>query len=60
MAVLMGISSATGLGSVALEKDKNRQMSTQGFLKDILSDSSGISFHRFQIFAWTIVMVVVF
>jgi hypothetical protein len=31
-----------------------------GFLKDILSDSSGYSFHRFQIFAWTIVLGIIF
>jgi len=33
---------------------------SQGFLKDILSDENGISLHRFQIFAWTFVMVAVF
>jgi len=31
-----------------------------GFLRDILSDSSGYSFHRFQIFAWTIVLGIIF
>jgi len=31
-----------------------------GFLRDILSDKSGYSFHRFQIFAWTIVLGVIF
>lgn len=60
MAVLMGISSATSLGAVTLQKNTAREDSTQGFLIDILSDSSGVSFQRFQIFAWTIVMVVVF
>jgi hypothetical protein len=29
-------------------------------LKDILSDDNGVSFHRFQVFAWTIVLVAVF
>lgn len=33
---------------------------SQGFLRDILSDGSGYSFHRFQIFAWTIVLGVIF
>jgi len=33
---------------------------SQGFLRDILSDASGYSFHRFQIFAWTIVLGVMF
>jgi len=27
-----------------------------GFLRDILADATGYSFHRFQIFAWTIVL----
>ena len=31
-----------------------------GFLRDILSDSTGYSFHRFQIFAWTIVLGIIF
>jgi len=33
---------------------------SQGFLHDILSDASGYSFHRFQIFAWTIVLGIMF
>jgi|ERR1041384_58343 hypothetical protein len=33
---------------------------TGGFLRDILSDGSGYSFHRFQIFAWMIVLGVIF
>lgn len=31
-----------------------------GFINDILSDDNGISFHRFQIFAWTIVLLYIF
>lgn len=31
-----------------------------GFLNDVLSDASGYSFHRFQIFAWTIVLGIIF
>lgn len=34
--------------------------SSAGFLRDILSDGSGYSFHRFQIFAWTIVLGIIF
>ena len=33
---------------------------SQGFLRDVLSDGSGYSFHRFQIFAWTIVLGIIF
>jgi hypothetical protein len=31
-----------------------------GFLTDLLSDEHGISFHRFQFLAWTVVIIVVF
>ncbi|HKF49298.1 MAG TPA: hypothetical protein VKB38_18205 [Terracidiphilus sp.] len=31
-----------------------------GFMRDILSDGNGVSFHRFQIFAWTIVLGIMF
>lgn len=43
----------------ALAVDTAPQVS-QGFLRDILSDGSGYSFHRFQIFAWTIVLGIIF
>jgi hypothetical protein len=33
---------------------------SQGFIRDILNDSDGISFHRFQIVVWTIVLGVIF
>lgn len=33
---------------------------SMGFVNDILSDSSGYTFHRFQIFAWTIVLGIIF
>lgn len=33
---------------------------SEDFLTDILSDANGISFHRFQIFAWTIVLSIIF
>jgi hypothetical protein len=33
---------------------------SSGFIQDILSDTDGISFHRFQIFVWTVVLVIVF
>ena len=33
---------------------------TRGFLRDVLADSSGYSFHRFQIFAWTILLGIMF
>jgi len=33
---------------------------TKGFVRDILSDGGGYSFHRFQIFAWTLVLGIIF
>jgi hypothetical protein len=33
---------------------------SKGFIRDILRDASGYSFHRFQIFAWTIVLGIIF
>ncbi|MDX6575577.1 MAG: hypothetical protein QOE96_1530 [Blastocatellia bacterium] len=45
------IPAATPLGSAGVSR---------GLIADILSDSSGYSFHRFQIFAWTIVLGIMF
>lgn len=33
---------------------------SKGFLHDILSDGNGVSFHRFQILAWTVVLGIMF
>lgn len=33
---------------------------SEGFIRDILTDSNGISFHRFQILVWTLVLVAIF
>lgn len=33
---------------------------SEGFIIDILSDANGISFHRFQIFVWTMVLGIIF
>ena len=33
---------------------------SEGFLKDILTDATGVSFHRFQMFVWTLVLGVIF
>jgi len=63
LVILMGISAGTGIGGVAIDssrKTANTVRRSEGFLRDILSDPNGISFHRFQVFAWTVVMVLVF
>jgi hypothetical protein len=57
--VLLGISAGTALGAVMVAKPADRPKSG-GFLTDILSDGNGISFHRSQIVAWTIVLGIVF
>ena len=36
------------------------QGQSEGWLKDILSDANGISFHRFQIAVWTLVLSIIF
>lgn len=33
---------------------------TKGFLADILNDDNGMSFHRFQMVIWTLVLIVIF
>jgi hypothetical protein len=57
--VLIGISSATGLGAKVIGMSQEAPR-TKDFFTDILSDNSGVSFHRFQIFAWTIILSIVF
>ena len=56
--------SRTRLGQVdqQLRTLSSQQPATvsSGFIRDILTDSSGYSFHRFQIFAWTIVLGIIF
>lgn len=37
-----------------------KPVTSKRFIDDILSDDNGISFHRFQIFTWTIVLIFIF
>jgi hypothetical protein len=70
---LLGIGSATALGANVIDQGKaaNPQAApapaapvvptpSQGFLNDVLSDDQGISIYRFQLFAWTLVLGVIF
>ena len=41
-------------------KDTQEPKKTKGFLRDMITDVDGISFHRFQICIWTIILVIVF
>jgi hypothetical protein len=60
-----------GAASMADEQEKEARATAQSqymklmgasesFLKDILSDANGVSFHRFQMVAWTLVLSAVF
>ncbi len=63
---LMGISAVTAVGAnlgTASAGDINKTTETppmgqasRGLLTDVLSDSNGYSFHRFQMFLWTILL----
>jgi hypothetical protein len=68
---ILGISSATLAGSVLMDARTPAGGGNVGgpaaaiaaripFLMDILSDQQGVSLPRFQAFAWTLVMVVIF
>lgn len=65
--VLIGISAGTALGATAIDSSKRKTTpepavgeASKGFLNDILSDGTGVSFHRFQIVVWTIVLGFIF
>jgi len=63
---LIGISAGTALGATLIDVSKLGSdnppeiRASRGFLQDVLSDSGGVSLHRFQIFIWTIVLGVIF
>ncbi len=69
---IMGISAGTTLGAALIDADRNNKKSglteedtpveviSKGFLHDLLSDGDAYSFHRFQIFVWTLVLGIIF
>ncbi|MDX8399073.1 MAG: hypothetical protein R8K20_02345 [Gallionellaceae bacterium] len=60
---LAGISAGTTVISAVVDSTASVQMHEKGsgnFFTDILSDGDGISFHRFQMLVWTIVLGAVF
>ena len=60
---LIGIGAATALGATLIDQNKPTPVSTdksEGFLRDVMSDPTGISLHRFQMFAWTLILGVIF
>lgn len=65
--VLMGIFAGTAVAGKLIDKNeisdnrpRHQNRPSQGFFIDILSDANGISLHRFQNFAWTIIAVIVY
>ncbi len=69
---LIGIGAGTALGSAMIDSnsgtasaDNNvtvpaKDAASRGFFLDVLDDGGGISFHRFQMFVWTLVLGVIF
>ncbi len=68
---LLGISSATVIGSAAIDAGKSTAAAaatgtpavgsaSKYWWIDMLSDAGGVSFHRFQMAAWTLVLGIIF
>ncbi|HXH37461.1 MAG TPA: hypothetical protein VNN08_02435 [Thermoanaerobaculia bacterium] len=63
---LIGIGAATALGATLIDQKKAVPApdepggKSEGFLNDVLSDPTGVSLHRFQMFVWTLVLGVIF
>jgi opacity protein-like surface antigen len=63
---LIGIGSGTALGAALIDTTTSpgAQLTatpSRGFLRDVLGDTGGgISMHRFQMFAWTLVLGIIF
>lgn len=62
---LMGISAGTVIGSSLIDRPPGTAQVadpsvSRGWLADILSDQYGVSFHRFQMASWTLVLAIIF
>jgi hypothetical protein len=63
---LIGIGAGTALGAAAIDITAQNgaqaaPKESNGFFSDILSESaSGVSFHRFQMFVWTLILGILF
>jgi hypothetical protein len=68
--VLIGIGAGTALGAAAIDVTAENATAasppaspaeSRGFFADILSErGSGVSFHRFQMFVWTLILAILF
>jgi hypothetical protein len=63
---LIGIGAATALAATLIDQKKETPKpdepggASKGFLNDVMSDPTGVSLHRFQMFVWTLVLGVIF
>jgi predicted membrane channel-forming protein YqfA (hemolysin III family) len=63
---LIGIGAATALAATLIDRKKDTPQpdepggTSKGFLNDVMSDPTGVSLHRFQMFVWTLVLGVIF
>jgi hypothetical protein len=63
---LIGIGAATALGATLIDRNKTAPKpdepggKSRGFVNDVISDPTGVSLHRFQMFVWTLVLGVIF
>ena len=60
---LIGIGAATAVGAKIVNDrsvGSDAPSVTHGFVSDVISDSHGVSIHRLQMFAWTIVLGIIF
>lgn len=60
--LMMGVSGATGLASIGLDASKTgpRPAGSGKFLDDLLTDADGVTLHRFQMLAMTVILGVIF
>jgi hypothetical protein len=62
---LIGIGAATAIGSAVIDQNKAGDapppaVTSTSFIHDVISDATGVSLHRFQMFVWTLVLGVIF
>jgi hypothetical protein len=60
---LIGIGAATAVGAKMVNDrttGSDAPSITHGFVSDLISDKEGVSIHRLQMFAWTLVLGVIF
>lgn len=58
--LLQRVDDAKTREQVAKSNETKLLSQSESFFKDIVSDANGVSFHRFQMVAWTIVLALVF